>query len=1305
MADLDQLNSSDTIKIAGADSNGLETYFANVNAQGRLLVEASVLEALVKVTSNDQTSGYLAAKIIGKSGEIVVSTLNPGASEQLEISLPNVGTAGTYGSASVIPVFTTDTEGRITSVTLTNVQITSSNITNFTEEVQDVIGNALIDSSNIDFSYNDVTNQISADRTDTTVNAGSYGDGSNSVIITVDAKGRLTSASSTPIVVTSGSITNFTEDVQDVVGSFIADTSNIDFSYSDLLNQLSADLTNTGVTAGSYGTASNVSTVTVDAKGRISSASNTPIQITESQVTNLTTDLANKQPLDSTLTSLAAYNTNGIITQTAADTFTGRTITAGTMITVANGNGVAGNPTITHSNVGTAGTYGSASQVPVITTTAQGHVSAATNTSIQIAESQVTNLTTDLANKQPLDSTLTALAAFNSNGLITQTSADTFTSRSIASGTGISVANGDGVAGNPTVSLNATLDTLTDVIVSNPQLNEYIGYNGTTWVNKPLTIPVNAGAGVSYFFSSTASGISGYDLMSKTPDSTVEVDESVTVTAGSVLIDGYIADTELGTTSIDAGIWEFNLYTYVSQTLGNSKLNIQVYTRTSGGTETLLFSVDSEEINFTSINVVNATSVQSSFTCNSTDKLLIKIYAVTDSIIATTIHFVHSGSEHYSHFHTPLVTRHNDLVGLQGGSTNEYYHLTQAQTTGLTGGSDTSLHFHSADRNRANHTGTQLSSTISDFEEAVDDRVGNLIVAGIGISVTYDDVLNTLTVTNTENYNDEKARDAINAAIAAGTQDGISVTTNDPANSISFTNTDKGSDAVTAHEADLDPHPQYLTSAEGNAVYQPLDGDLTAVAALTGAGFAVRTTTNTWATRSLTTPVGSGLSITNQDGVFGSPAFTNTDKGSTAVTTHEAASDPHPQYLTSTEGNASYDALGAAASAQAFAIQRSNHTGTQLASTISDFNEAAQDAIASAVNNSSNIQFSYNDASNIISADITNTTVTAGSYGSATQVGTFTVDAKGRLTAATNTSIQISESQVTNLTTDLAGKANLSGGNTFTGNQTINSGVLTIGGTNVQPSGEWNVAAGTYSDPDVGTLYDAKFGGPNRGIAVRGDSYFLNQIGVGVQTPNASALLQLDSTTQGFAFPRMTTTEKLAIVSPMTGLYVYDTTDNGLWYYDGANWVAYCGWQKLTTTSTLTSTSNTTLTNITQLTANVVNGKTYKFEYYILFQSALTTTGVVLSMGNATATGTVTAIVDIPVAADGTAGAFQGQITSFGDTVIGTGVQANNTNYLARIIGVFTCTTSGTIYPQFRSEIGLSQVTISVGSRGFVKEI
>jgi len=61
----------------------------------------------------------------------------------------------------------------------------------------------------------------------------------------------------------------------------------------------------------------------------------------------VTASLATKQSADTTLTSLAAYNTNGILVQTAADTFTGRTLTGtANRLTVTDGNGVAGDPTV-----------------------------------------------------------------------------------------------------------------------------------------------------------------------------------------------------------------------------------------------------------------------------------------------------------------------------------------------------------------------------------------------------------------------------------------------------------------------------------------------------------------------------------------------------------------------------------------------------------------------------------------------------------------------------------------------------------------------------------------------------------------------------------------------------------------------------------------------------------------------------------------------------------------------------------------------------------------------------------------------
>jgi hypothetical protein len=64
-------------------------------------------------------------------------------------------------------------------------------------------------------------------------------------------------------------------------------------------------------------------------------------------------------------------------------------------------------------------------------------------------------------------------------------------------------------------------------------------------------------------------------------------------------------------------------------------------------------------------------------------------------------------------------------------------------------------------------------------------------------------------------------------------------------------------------------------------------------------------------------------------------------------------------------------------------------------------------------------------------------------------------------------------------------------------------------------------------------------------------------VGVGVLGNNASARLQVDSTTQGFLPPRMTTTQKNAIASPAAGLQVFDTTFNQMSYFNGTVWINF----------------------------------------------------------------------------------------------------------------------------------------------------
>lgn len=68
------------------------------------------------------------------------------------------------------------------------------------------------------------------------------------------------------------------------------------------------------------------------------------------------------------------------------------------------------------------------------------------------------------------------------------------------------------------------------------------------------------------------------------------------------------------------------------------------------------------------------------------------------------------------------------------------------------------------------------------------------------------------------------------------------------------------------------------------------------------------------------------------------------------------------------------------------------------------------------------------------------------------------------------------------------------------------------------------------------------------------------QVGIGTTTPDASSILELESTTQGMLTPRMLESERDLITTPATGLLIYQTDNiSGFYYYNGSAWTPFGG--------------------------------------------------------------------------------------------------------------------------------------------------
>lgn len=120
---------------------------------------------------------------------------------------------------------------------------------------------------------------------------------------------------------------------------------------------------------------------------------------------------------------------------------------------------------------------------------------------------------------------------------------------------------------------------------------------------------------------------------------------------------------------------------------------------------------------------------------------------------------------------------------------------------------------------------------------------------------------------------------------------------------------------------------------------------------------------------------------------------------------------------------------------------------------------------------------------------------------------------------------------------------------------------ITVNGANAKCTpvnqNEWSVSGTGISTSEITGIgtpnYLPKFIAP---LIIGNSQIFDNgvSVGIGTNTPNASALLELVSSTKGALIPRMTTAQRNAIAAPATSLIIFNVTSNCYEYYDGSTW-------------------------------------------------------------------------------------------------------------------------------------------------------
>lgn len=155
-----------------------------------------------------------------------------------------------------------------------------------------------------------------------------------------------------------------------------------------------------------------------------------------------------------------------------------------------------------------------------------------------------------------------------------------------------------------------------------------------------------------------------------TPFATAVIDASATNTTASYL-------------QTPAGLYQITARTSDTVvTIGNVPTTYTNETAVAGTVLKKLFGITTPEINNITpdYGLYEVTTTAASYAITTATGVGILGFFVCSTTHTITVPY--DGTEHNTHVNTPLVNIHNELAGLNGGTSNEYYHSTLAEYTG-----------------------------------------------------------------------------------------------------------------------------------------------------------------------------------------------------------------------------------------------------------------------------------------------------------------------------------------------------------------------------------------------------------------------------------------------------------------------------------------------------------------------------------------------------------------------------------------------------------------------------------------------